>query len=138
MVANLDTFVDENVVDFDNEVLLRGSKDNFELTQNNNLYDNMNKNKNILNKEQSNNINNGSCSEKNDEMNIFNQNKNIINNNNLNNLSDNNKPKDNTINNNINTTKNNTDIKNPVINIGEKENKEKEEKEESNLMRIKK
>ena len=134
MVANLDTFVDENVVDFDNEVLLRGSKDNFELTQNNNLYDNMNKNKNILNKEQNNNINNGSCSEKNDEMNIFNQNKNIINNNNLNNLSDNNKPKDNTINNNIDTTKNNTDIKNPVINIGEKENKEKEEKEESNLI----
>ena len=134
MIANLDTFVDENVVDFDNEVLLRGSKDNFELTQNNNLYDNMNKNKNILNKEQNNNINNGSCSEKNDEMNIFNQNKNIINNNNLNNLSDNNKPKDNTINNNINTTKNNTDIKNPVINIGEKEKKEKEEKEESNLI----
>ena len=38
MIANLDTFVDENAVDFENEVLIRGSKDIGENTLSKNTY----------------------------------------------------------------------------------------------------
>ena len=45
MIANLDTFVDENAVDFDNEKLI-GSKDFGEITSNKNLFDNIKSNNN--------------------------------------------------------------------------------------------
>ena len=48
MIANLDTFVDENAVDFDNEKLI-GSKDFGEITTNKNLFDNIKNNNNIKN-----------------------------------------------------------------------------------------
>ena len=47
MIANLDTFVDEGAVDFENEKLI-GSKDIGEITNNKNLFSNMNKENKII------------------------------------------------------------------------------------------
>ena len=59
MIANLDTFVDENAVDFENEVLLRGSKDIGENTLSKNTFDmNMSPNSNNLIEKNKNLINN--------------------------------------------------------------------------------
>ena len=59
MIANLDTFVDENAVDFENEVLLRGSKDIGENTFSKNTFgSNVNPNSNNLIKKNKNLINN--------------------------------------------------------------------------------
>ena len=49
MIANLDTFVDEGAVDFENEKLI-GSKDIGEITNNKNLFSNMNKENKIMGK----------------------------------------------------------------------------------------
>ena len=59
MIANLDTFVDENAVDFENEVLIRGSKDIGENTLSKNTFDmNMSPKSNNLIKKNKNLINN--------------------------------------------------------------------------------
>ena len=87
MIANLDTFVDEGAVDFENEKLI-GSKDIGEITNNKNLFSNMNKENKIIG---NNDINfekeiNKDFYDKNTKKfplnkdNLINNNKNIINN----------------------------------------------------------
>ena len=87
MIANLDTFVDEGAVDFENEKLI-GSKDIGEITNNKNLFSNMNKENKIIG---NNDINfekeiNKDFYDKNTKKfplnkdNLINKNKNIINN----------------------------------------------------------
>ena len=87
MIANLDTFVDEGAVDFENEKLI-GSKDIGEITNNKNLFSNMNKENKITG---NNDINfekeiNNDFYDKNTKKfplykdNLINKNKNIINN----------------------------------------------------------
>ena len=138
MIANLDTFVDENAVDFDNEVLLRGSKDCGEITSKNTL-DNINKinykiqsdNNNInINKEPNNDLFDKNLNPEQNKNNLYNNNKNIINNY-LEKFANNNEPNENDKNkidlNKIETSK---DIKELVKNLENKENKEdKEDKE---------
>ena len=86
MIANLDTFVDEGAVDFENEKLI-GSKDIGEITNNKNLFSNMNNGNKIMgNKFNFERENNNDLYDKNNAKfpsnkdNLINQNKNIINN----------------------------------------------------------
>ena len=86
MIANLDTFVDEGAVDFENEKLI-GSKDIGEITNNKNLFSNMNNGNKIMgNKFNFERESNNDLYDKNNAKfpsnkdNLINQNKNIINN----------------------------------------------------------
>ena len=69
MVANFDTFVDENAVDFDNEVLLKGSKDFGDITLGKNIFASEKKN-----------INNSPSKHNSKKLDLINNNKNLINN----------------------------------------------------------
>ena len=135
MVANLDTFVDENVVDFENEVLLRGSKDLGEIASNKNILSNNNNiqsnNDNInFEKEINNDLSNKNKKESEpNKINLVNNNKNMINNY-LNNLVDNNEQKDN--NDDINKIQNRQDINDFIKNIEKKESNEKDNKMPNN------
>ena len=110
MIANLDTFVDENAVDFDNEVLLRGSKDIGDINLSKNTFTSEKKN-----------INNSPSKNNSKKFDLINNNKNIINNY-MEKLESDNYNKEN-----IENIKNVKDIQEIAKKMVEKENKENNE-----------